>query len=208
MYQLHHQAGLQLKIGAEDKIAENKINSIHQEWEKAPPVHGRSCRHSYERHHCLWREAFEELRDLKVVWTALLGIWCQIGELKEPSWVTRGNEDNELTNFWHLPRNAYEDGASLRPSNLCKTCCEVCSIHQSALVSSSRSVTADIFLRKDDSWPCQRFRFEEMWRRRKAFWPAPSPKCFYTSSEDTRGVASNKSRRPELSQSSEQMPSH
>ncbi|KAI0072370.1 dynein heavy chain [Panus rudis PR-1116 ss-1] len=31
---------------------------------------------------------FEELRDLKAVWTALSGIWNQIGELRELSWAT------------------------------------------------------------------------------------------------------------------------
>ena len=31
---------------------------------------------------------FEELRDLKAVWTALSGIWNQIGELKEMAWAT------------------------------------------------------------------------------------------------------------------------
>ena len=31
---------------------------------------------------------FEELRDLKAVWTALTGIWSAIGELRELSWAT------------------------------------------------------------------------------------------------------------------------
>lgn len=31
---------------------------------------------------------FEELRDLKAVWTALSGIWSQIGELRELLWNT------------------------------------------------------------------------------------------------------------------------
>lgn len=31
---------------------------------------------------------FEELRDLKSVWTALSGIWSQLGELREMSWAT------------------------------------------------------------------------------------------------------------------------
>jgi dynein heavy chain 1, cytosolic len=30
----------------------------------------------------------EELRDLKAVWTALSGIWSQIGELRETTWAT------------------------------------------------------------------------------------------------------------------------
>jgi dynein heavy chain 1, cytosolic len=31
---------------------------------------------------------FEELRDLKGVWTALSGIWSQVSELREMSWTT------------------------------------------------------------------------------------------------------------------------
>ena len=31
---------------------------------------------------------FEELRDLKAVWTALSGVWSQIGALKETPWAT------------------------------------------------------------------------------------------------------------------------
>lgn len=31
---------------------------------------------------------FEELRDLKGVWTALSGIWSQVNELREMSWAT------------------------------------------------------------------------------------------------------------------------
>ena len=31
---------------------------------------------------------FEELKDLKAVWTALSGVWNQIGELREMAWAT------------------------------------------------------------------------------------------------------------------------
>ena len=38
--------------------------------------------------HTRLEPVFEELRDLKAVWTALSGIWSQIGELRELSWAT------------------------------------------------------------------------------------------------------------------------
>jgi dynein heavy chain 1, cytosolic len=38
--------------------------------------------------HTRLEPVFEELRDLKAVWTALSGIWNQIGELREISWAT------------------------------------------------------------------------------------------------------------------------
>lgn len=38
--------------------------------------------------HTRLEPVFEELRDLKTVWTALSGIWNQIGELRELSWAT------------------------------------------------------------------------------------------------------------------------
>ncbi|TFK40902.1 dynein heavy chain protein 1 [Crucibulum laeve] len=112
-------AGLQLKIVAEDKIVENKINDILQEWESTRPVQGNMradtamntinvfegklnrvqeeydlvCRAKEAldlelTRHTRLEPVFEELRDLKAVWTALSGIWSQIGELKELSWAT------------------------------------------------------------------------------------------------------------------------
>lgn len=38
--------------------------------------------------HTRLEPVFEELRDLKAVWTALSGIWNQITELREMSWAT------------------------------------------------------------------------------------------------------------------------
>lgn len=114
-------AGLQLKIVAEDKIIENKINDILQEWEQTHPVQGSMradtamntinvfkgkltriqdkyglvCRAKEAldlelARHTRLELVFEELRDLKAVWTALLGI-----------------------------RNL--------PLNMCQMCCVVCS---------------------------------------------------------------------------------
>lgn len=38
--------------------------------------------------HTRLEPVFEELRDLKAVWTALSGVWNQIGELRELAWAT------------------------------------------------------------------------------------------------------------------------
>lgn len=112
-------AGLQLKIVAEDKIVENKINDILQEWEQTRPVQGNMradtamnainvfegklnrVKEEYDlvcrakealdlelTRHTRLEPVFEELRDLKAVWTALSGIWSQISELREMSWAT------------------------------------------------------------------------------------------------------------------------
>src|SRR5258708_23189972 len=110
-------AGLQLKIVAEDKIVENKIHDILQEWEQTRPVQGSlradtamntinvfegkltRVQEEYDlvcrakealdlelTRHTRLEPVFEELRDLKAVWTALSGAWSQIGELREGAW--------------------------------------------------------------------------------------------------------------------------
>ncbi|KAL4068381.1 dynein heavy chain and region D6 of dynein motor-domain-containing protein [Scleroderma yunnanense] len=112
-------AGLQLKIVAEDKVVENKINDILLEWEQTRPVQGsmradtalntinvfegklNRVQEEYDlvcrakealdlelTRHTRLEPVFEELRDLKAVWTALSGVWSQIGELREMSWST------------------------------------------------------------------------------------------------------------------------
>ncbi|KAJ3554185.1 hypothetical protein NM688_g3240 [Phlebia brevispora] len=112
-------AGLQLKIVAEDKIVENKINDVIQEWETTRPVRGdipasealntinvfeqrlNRVQEEYDLvcrakealdldliRHTRLEPIFEELRDLKAVWTALSGIWSQISELRDLSWAT------------------------------------------------------------------------------------------------------------------------
>ncbi|KAH9486661.1 Cytoplasmic dynein 1 heavy chain 1 [Psilocybe cubensis] len=112
-------AGLQLKIVAEDKIVENKINEILHEWEQTRPVQGNMradtamntinvfegklnrvqeeydlvCRAKEAldlelTRHTRLDPVFEELRDLKAVWTALSGIWSQISELRDQMWNT------------------------------------------------------------------------------------------------------------------------
>lgn len=115
----NHEAGLQLKIVAEDKIVENKINDIIAEWEQTRPVQGNMradtamnvinvfegklsrvqeeydlvCRAKEAldlelTRHTRLEPVFEELRDLKAVWTALSGIWAQINELREIMWAS------------------------------------------------------------------------------------------------------------------------
>lgn len=110
---------MQLKIVAEDKIIENKINDVLQEWSQTRPVQGslradtalntisvfegklNRIQEEYDLV-CRAKEAldlelirhtrldpvFEELKDLKAVWTALSGIWNQIAELREIPWGT------------------------------------------------------------------------------------------------------------------------
>ncbi|KAJ3563761.1 hypothetical protein NP233_g8731 [Leucocoprinus birnbaumii] len=133
-------AGLQLKIVAEDKIVENKINDIIGEWEQTRPVQGNiradtamntinvfegklnRVQEEYDlvcrakealdlelTRHTRLEPVFEELRDLKAVWTALSGIWSQISELRENSWATvqprklRQHIDGLLTSTKDMP---------------------------------------------------------------------------------------------------------
>lgn len=133
-------AGLQLKIVAEDKIIENKINDIISEWEQTRPVQGNiradtamntinvfegklnRVQEEYDlvcrakealdlelTRHTRLEPVFEELRDLKAVWTALSGIWRQISELRENSWATvqprklRQHIDGLLTSTKEMP---------------------------------------------------------------------------------------------------------
>lgn len=108
-----------MKIVAEDKIIEGRINDIIQEWEQTRPVQGsiradtaintinvfeaklNRVQEEYDLvcrakealdleliRHTRLEPIFEELRDLKAVWTALSGIWSQIGELREMTWAT------------------------------------------------------------------------------------------------------------------------
>ncbi|KIY66037.1 dynein heavy chain protein 1 [Cylindrobasidium torrendii FP15055 ss-10] len=133
-------AGLQVKINAEDHIAEQKITDILAEWEQTRPVQGNmradtamnvinvfegKLNRTQEHYDlvCRAKEAldlelvrhtrlepvFEELRDLKAVWTALSGIWSQISELRDMSWATvqprklRQHIDGLLTSTKDMP---------------------------------------------------------------------------------------------------------
>jgi dynein heavy chain 1, cytosolic len=133
-------AGLQLKIVAEDKIVENKIADLLQDWEAKRPVQGNlrydtaintinvfegrlnRVQEEYDLvcrakealdleliRHSRLEPVFEELRDLKAVWTALSGIWSQISELREVSWASvqprklRQNIDSLLSSTKEMP---------------------------------------------------------------------------------------------------------
>jgi dynein heavy chain 1 len=129
-----------LKIVAEDKIVENKINDVITEWEQTRPVQGNiradtamntinvfegklnRVQEEYDlvcrakealdlelTRHTRLEPVFEELRDLKAVWTALSGIWSQISELRENAWATvqprklRQHIDGLLTSTKEMP---------------------------------------------------------------------------------------------------------
>jgi len=129
-----------LKIVAEDKIIEKKINDTINEWEQTRPVQGNiradtamntinvfegklnRVQEEYDlvcrakealdlelTRHARLEPVFEELRDLKAVWTALSGIWSQISELRENSWATvqsrklRQHIDGLLTSTKEMP---------------------------------------------------------------------------------------------------------
>ncbi|KAH9075718.1 dynein heavy chain protein 1 [Lactarius deliciosus] len=108
-----------LRLSQEDKIVENKINDILEEWVQTRPVQGNMradtamntinvfegklnrvqeeydlvCRAKEALdleliRHTRLEPVFEELRDLKAVWTALSGIWNQISELRDMAWAT------------------------------------------------------------------------------------------------------------------------
>ncbi|KAM0751755.1 hypothetical protein T439DRAFT_218203 [Meredithblackwellia eburnea MCA 4105] len=110
-------AGLQIKIVAEDKIVNNKIQEIVAEWETNKPIQGslkadaamnaiavfegrvNRLKEEYDgvsrAKEALDLElvrddrlepVFEEIRDLKAVWTALSGVWAQISELRDTLW--------------------------------------------------------------------------------------------------------------------------
>ncbi|GAA5901689.1 dynein heavy chain [Sporobolomyces salmoneus] len=112
-------AGLQLKIVAEDKILQNRIEEIVAEWEKDKPIQGSlkadiamnsisvfegRVNRLKEQYDMLSKAkesldlelvkdgrlepVLEEIRDLKAVWTALSGVWAQVGELRDTLWTS------------------------------------------------------------------------------------------------------------------------
>ncbi|KAG1889346.1 dynein heavy chain and region D6 of dynein motor-domain-containing protein [Suillus subluteus] len=123
-------AGLQLKIVAEDKIVENKINDILSEWEQTRPVQG-SLRadtamntiNVFEGKLTRVQEEYDlvcrakEALDLELTrhtrlepyGLALSGVWSQIGDLREMSWSVvqprklRQQLDSLLTSTRDMP---------------------------------------------------------------------------------------------------------
>ncbi|KAK8843995.1 hypothetical protein IAR55_006788 [Kwoniella newhampshirensis] len=110
-------AGLQLKIVAEDKVIDLRIQDFVTEWEASKPLQGsikaetaintlnvfdgrlsrlleeysllRRAKEALDLEHTKddrLQPVNEELRDLKVVWTALSGIWGRLAQLRETLW--------------------------------------------------------------------------------------------------------------------------
>ncbi|KDQ54817.1 hypothetical protein JAAARDRAFT_37924 [Jaapia argillacea MUCL 33604] len=67
-------------------IFEGKLNRVQEEYDLV--CKAKEALDLELSRHTRLDPVFEELRDLKAVWTALSGIWSQIGELRELSWAT------------------------------------------------------------------------------------------------------------------------
>ncbi|KAI9606639.1 hypothetical protein H4Q26_006175 [Puccinia striiformis f. sp. tritici PST-130] len=95
-------AGLQMKIVAEDKVVQSKIEVLLADWDKEKPISGElkpdiamNSINNFQTREALDLEHIsndrldpvaEEISDLKAVWTALSGIWSQLAELRETTW--------------------------------------------------------------------------------------------------------------------------
>ncbi|BGP05267.1 dynein heavy chain [Rhodotorula toruloides] len=110
-------AGLQLKVVAEDKVLQGRIEETVADWDANKPIQGSlkaeaamnaigvfegRVNRLKEQHDMLSRAkesldleatkddrlepVLEEIRDLKAVWTALLGVWAQVAELRDTAW--------------------------------------------------------------------------------------------------------------------------
>ncbi|KAG9309415.1 hypothetical protein JVU11DRAFT_10667 [Chiua virens] len=91
--------GLRLKIVAEGKIVENtdiamntingfegKLNHVKEEYDLV--CRAKEALNLELTCHTRLEPIFEELKNLKAIWTALSGVWGQIGELREMSRAT------------------------------------------------------------------------------------------------------------------------
>lgn len=67
-------------------VFEGKLNRIQEEYDLV--CRAKEALDLELTRHTRLEPVFEELRDLKTVWTALSGIWGQIAELRELSWAT------------------------------------------------------------------------------------------------------------------------
>ncbi|EGG00357.1 uncharacterized protein MELLADRAFT_93352 [Melampsora larici-populina 98AG31] len=95
---------LQMRIVAEDKVVQSKIDALIADWEKEKPISGdlkpdiaMNAINLFEtRVNRLQDEhsqpAAEEISDLKAVWTALSGIWAQLAELPLDALLTSTRE--------------------------------------------------------------------------------------------------------------------
>jgi dynein heavy chain 1 len=67
-------------------VFEGKLTRVQEEYELV--CRAKEALDLELTRHTRLSPVFEELRDLKAVWTALSGIWSQIGELRDMSWAT------------------------------------------------------------------------------------------------------------------------
>ncbi|KAH9443941.1 hypothetical protein Pst134EB_026330 [Puccinia striiformis f. sp. tritici] len=86
-------AGLQMKIVAEDKVVQSKIEVLLADWDKEKPINEYKlvCRakEALDLEHISndrLDPVAEETSDLKAVWTAPSGIWSQLAKLCETTW--------------------------------------------------------------------------------------------------------------------------
>ena len=67
-------------------VFEGKLNRVKEEYDLV--CRAKEALDLELTRHTRLEPVFEELRDLKAVWTALSGIWSQINELREIAWAT------------------------------------------------------------------------------------------------------------------------
>ena len=67
-------------------VFEGKLNRVQEEYDLV--CRAKEALDLELVRHTRLEPVFEELRDLKAVWTALSGIWSQINELREIGWAT------------------------------------------------------------------------------------------------------------------------
>ena len=67
-------------------VFEGKLNRVQEEYDLL--CRAKEALDLELTRHTRLEPVFEELRDLKAVWTALSGIWHQISELREMAWAT------------------------------------------------------------------------------------------------------------------------
>ena len=67
-------------------VFEGKLNRVKEEYDLV--CRAKEALDLELIRHTRLEPVFEELRDLKAVWTALSGIWAQINELREIPWAS------------------------------------------------------------------------------------------------------------------------
>jgi len=88
-------------------VFEGKLNRVQEEYDLV--CRAKEALDLELARHTRLEPIFEELRDLKAVWTALSGIWSQVSELRDQSWSTvqprklRQNIDGLLASTKEMP---------------------------------------------------------------------------------------------------------